>query len=68
MKPLNGSTDFAGTVPASSRIIEIARTLEQSDRRFAVVDETGSAIGTIDRAGLMDVLLQDDRPPEPEKP
>ena len=57
MRPLNGTRDFAGTVPASSRVIEAARRLEASDRAHVVVDGSGQHVGTVDRRLLMQVLL-----------
>jgi glycine betaine/proline transport system ATP-binding protein len=62
MRPLNGARDFAGTVPASSRVIEAARTLGASDRTHVVVDESGQHVGTIDRGLIMQVLLESGGP------
>jgi hypothetical protein len=44
-------------VPAASRVVEVAREIEAADRDFAVVDETGRAIGVINRSVLMEVFL-----------
>jgi glycine betaine/proline transport system ATP-binding protein len=57
MRPLNGATSVAGTVPAGHSVIEVARRLEASDRDYAVVDGNGQTIGVINRAALMAVLL-----------
>ncbi len=57
MRPLNGSRDLAGSVPAESRVVEVARKIDAADRDFAVVDENGKTIGVIGRAALIEVLL-----------
>ncbi len=57
MRPLNGSRDLAGSVPATSRVVEVARTIDAADRDFAVVDEKGETIGVIGRTALIEVLL-----------
>jgi glycine betaine/proline transport system ATP-binding protein len=60
MRPANGAHDFAGTVPAASRVIEVARTIDATEADFAVVDETGKTIGIVNRAALIDVVLDRD--------
>ena len=57
MRPANGATVVAGTVPASRRVIDAAREIESDDRAFAVVDDEGRTIGVVDRAALMKVFL-----------
>jgi glycine betaine/proline transport system ATP-binding protein len=57
MRPTNGVSEFAGTVPATSRVIEVARQIESSDRDFGVVDSGGRTIGVVNRAAIMAVLL-----------
>ena len=57
MRPANGAADLAGRLPATQRVIDAARALESSDRLYGVVDEAGRTLGIIDRAALMDVLL-----------
>jgi glycine betaine/proline transport system ATP-binding protein len=57
MRPFNGATSVAGTVPALHSVIEVARLLEASDRDYAVVDADGHTIGVVNRAALMAVLL-----------
>ncbi len=57
MRPLNGTRDLAGTVPATSRVVEVARKIDAGEGEFAVVDESGKTIGVVDRATLMEVLL-----------
>ena len=47
----------AGEVAASDRIETIADKVEASDRPFAVVDETGAAIGSLDRRSIVDLLV-----------
>jgi hypothetical protein len=49
-------------VPAARRVIDVAREIDASGRAYAVVDEAGRPIGAIDRAIVMDVLL--DRDPD----
>ena len=58
MRSLNGARDFAGTVPASTRVIEAARALQAGDRAHAVVDDSGRHVGIIDRALIMQVMLE----------
>jgi len=57
MRPLNGMSDSAGTVRAAPRVVDVARTVEASDRAHVVLDESGEQVGTIDRALVMQVLL-----------
>jgi glycine betaine/proline transport system ATP-binding protein len=57
MRPLNGTRYLAGEVPAGSRVVEVARRIDAAEGEFAVVDEGGKTIGVIDRATLMEVLL-----------
>jgi glycine betaine/proline transport system ATP-binding protein len=45
MRPLNGARDFAGTVHASSKVVEAARALEASDRAHVVIDDQGRQVG-----------------------
>jgi glycine betaine/proline transport system ATP-binding protein len=68
MRPLNGATDFAGSVPAASRVVDIAREIDASGRAYAVVDEEGRPIGAIDRAAIVDVLLHGAGTSGPVKP
>jgi glycine betaine/proline transport system ATP-binding protein len=62
MRPLNGARDFAGTVRAASRVIEAARALQGIDQPHAVVDDSGQHVGIIDRALIMQVLLETSGP------
>ena len=57
MRPLNGARDLAGTVPATSRVVEVARQIDAADGDFAVIDENGKPIGVINRAALIEVFL-----------
>jgi glycine betaine/proline transport system ATP-binding protein len=57
MRPLDGASGLAGEVPASRRVFEVAREIDATGRDFAVVDESGAAIGVINRAALMSVFL-----------
>ncbi|MGH6924576.1 MAG: quaternary amine ABC transporter ATP-binding protein [Propylenella sp.] len=63
MKPANGAGDFAGTIPASRRVVDVAREVDSAGGDFAVVDDSGRTIGVVNRAALLDVLL--DRAVEP---
>jgi glycine betaine/proline transport system ATP-binding protein len=63
MRPVNGTTQLAGSVPAASRVIDVARYIEASDRDLAVTDADGRAIGIVNRAALMAVLLESERAP-----
>jgi glycine betaine/proline transport system ATP-binding protein len=62
MQPLNGARDLAGNVPASSRVVDVAREVDAAGRDFGVVDESGRMIGIVNRAALIDVLLDRDAP------
>ena len=57
MQPTNGATGLAGAIPATTRVAEAARRIEQSAGDFAVVDDDGKTIGVINRAALIDVFL-----------
>jgi glycine betaine/proline transport system ATP-binding protein len=57
MKPVNGTGDFAGAIPASRRVVDVAREVDSTGGNFAVVDDSGRTIGVVNRAALMDVLL-----------
>jgi glycine betaine/proline transport system ATP-binding protein len=67
MRPMNGPTDLAGTLPATRRVIDAARELEASGRTYGVVDESGRTIGVVDRGVLMDVLIESGRGPAAAK-
>jgi glycine betaine/proline transport system ATP-binding protein len=67
MRPTNGASGFAGTVPAASRVIEVARQIESSDRDFGVIDSDGRTIGVVNRAAIMTVLLDGGRGSEPPR-
>ena len=47
----------AGEVAATDRIEAIADKVEASDRPFAVVDENGRTVGSLDRRGIVDLLV-----------
>jgi glycine betaine/proline transport system ATP-binding protein len=57
MQPTNGATGLAGAIPATTRVAEAARTIEESASDFAVVDENGKTVGVINRTALLDVFL-----------
>jgi glycine betaine/proline transport system ATP-binding protein len=62
MRPVNGATNLAGAVPATSRVFEVAREIDAADRDFAVIDESGATIGVVNRAALIEVFLADGAP------
>lgn len=49
--------DYAGEVPADSRVADIAAEVEAADKPFAVVDGTGKVVGQITRQAVIDVLV-----------
>jgi glycine betaine/proline transport system ATP-binding protein len=49
--------DIAGIIPADSKVVEFARTVECSPCAFAVHDADGTLIGVVDRAAVMSVLI-----------
>jgi glycine betaine/proline transport system ATP-binding protein len=57
MKPFNGARYLAGSVPASSRVVQVARRIDATEGDLAVVDDSGKTIGMINRAALIDVFL-----------
>jgi glycine betaine/proline transport system ATP-binding protein len=61
MRPVNGGAELAGRIAATSRVVDAAREIEATERDFAVVDETGETIGTINRAALLGVFLAGER-------
>jgi glycine betaine/proline transport system ATP-binding protein len=57
MRPFNGARYLAGSVPASSRVVQVARRIDATEGDLAVVDDSGKTIGIINRAALIDVFL-----------
>jgi glycine betaine/proline transport system ATP-binding protein len=57
MRPLNGTRYLAGSIPATSRVVDVARQIDAAEGELAVVDDGGKAIGIVDRATLVKVLL-----------
>ncbi len=47
----------AGTIPATARVETISDQVEAADRPHAVVDEDGRTIGSLDRRGIVDLLV-----------
>ncbi len=56
MAPVNGSLDFAGEIPASMKVAELAPRVVESDRPFLVV-ENGEPVGMLAREAVIDVLV-----------
>jgi glycine betaine/proline transport system ATP-binding protein len=50
----------AGTVPAGTRIVDVARRLAEGGGDLAVLDDSGKMLGVVSRAAIMQVLLDDD--------
>ena len=63
MRPFNGTRYLAGAVPASARVVAAARRIDAAEGDLAVVDESGKTIGIIDRATLIDILLNSNGAP-----
>jgi glycine betaine/proline transport system ATP-binding protein len=47
----------AGEVAATDRIEAVAERVEASERPYAVVDETGQVVGSLDRRAIVDLLV-----------
>jgi glycine betaine/proline transport system ATP-binding protein len=56
MRPVNGTSAFAGELAPATRVAQMAATVEAADRPFAVVEE-GRVIGVVDRAAVLGVLF-----------
>jgi glycine betaine/proline transport system ATP-binding protein len=56
MRPVNGTSAFAGELAPGTRVAQMAAAVEAADRPFAVV-EKGRVIGMVDRAAVLGVLL-----------
>ncbi|MEQ8355039.1 MAG: betaine/proline/choline family ABC transporter ATP-binding protein [Kiloniellaceae bacterium] len=54
--------EMAGEVLASDRIEAVADRVEAAERPFAVVDEQGAVIGSLDRRAVIDTLIGRTRP------
>ena len=54
-KPRGG---YAGEVPASAKISDVATDLNDAERPFAVVDKSGRTVGQVSRNDVIEVLLQ----------
>ncbi len=59
MTPLGSADGFAGEVAAEAKIQAIARQVIDAGRPFRVTDRAGRAVGQIDRAGVLAVLVGD---------
>ncbi len=53
--------EVAGQLSANDRIEAIADRVEAAERPFAVVEESGAVIGSIDRRAVIDTLIGRDR-------
>ncbi len=49
--------EYAGEVPAASKVADIAAAVEAADRPFAVVNGSGEVVGRITRQTVIDVLV-----------
>ncbi len=49
---------YAGEVPASAKISDIANDLNGADRAFAVTDATGKTVGQLTRDDVIAILMQ----------
>jgi glycine betaine/proline transport system ATP-binding protein len=49
----------AGTVPAGTRLIDVARRLADGGGDLAVLDDSGKMLGVVNRAAILQVLLDD---------
>ncbi len=61
MTPLPANTSqqvFAGEVRAATKIIDIAETLKDAAKPFAVIDENNQKIGVLSREDVFDVLVK----------
>ena len=56
MRPVNGTSAFAGELAPGTRVAQMAAAVEAADRPFAVVED-GRVIGIVDRAAVLGVLL-----------
>ena len=57
MRRASPQEGFAGTVPATSRVGDIADRVEAAGAPHAVVDAAGTIVGAIDRRIVVDVLV-----------
>ncbi len=57
MGPVLGMDETAGTVFVRDRVEKIADKVEASSHPFAVVDQEGRVVGSIDRQAIVDVLI-----------
>lgn len=55
-QPLS-ATEFAGDLPASVLVADVADQIESADKPFRVVDEAGKAIGQVDGRIIIDLLI-----------
>jgi glycine betaine/proline transport system ATP-binding protein len=55
-RPLTG-TGFAGDLPASELVANVADRIEAADRPFRVVDEDGQVLGEVDARIIIDILV-----------
>jgi glycine betaine/proline transport system ATP-binding protein len=57
MQPGAPAGEVAGQVGAKDRIEAVADRVEAAERPFAVTDETGAVIGSLDRRAVIDTLI-----------
>jgi glycine betaine/proline transport system ATP-binding protein len=55
-RPLSG-TGFAGDLPASELVANVADRIEAADRPFRVVDEAGQVLGEVNDRIIIDILV-----------
>jgi glycine betaine/proline transport system ATP-binding protein len=60
MRPVTDAGPIGGRVAAGRRVVEAAREIEAAAGDLAVVDESGAILGIVNRAALLDVLLDPD--------
>lgn len=56
MRPVDGLREFAGEVSSRAKVADIAATILEADRPFAVVED-GRLLGVVDRRAVIDVLV-----------
>ncbi len=54
--------DYAGSVPASTKVRDVVGLVTHSDLPVRVVNEAGAAVGSIDRVGVLSVIAGEDSP------
>ena len=56
MRPVDGSTQFCGSVPLGTKVRDIVKLVANSDLPVQVVDAAGREVGCVDRVHVLSLI------------